>query len=72
VSNRSTFLFADLSFVYGVAHILDFEGHFTSYNESATPRDADAIATYADWSAVGDDLVAAMNQFAADQRGKAL
>lgn len=72
MSALSTFLFANPSFISGVASILDFEGNFVSYNHCATPSDADAVALYADWSAVGDALVEAINKLAVGQREQAL
>ena len=71
MSHKSTFLFADPSFIYGVAHLLDFEGTFVSYNQSRTPIEADAKALYADWRTVGEDLLAAMNRVVAEQSGQA-
>ena len=65
MSSKSTFLFADPSFIYGLAHILDFEGTFDVYNQSLTPAEADARALYSDWSAVGDELNEALKQLAA-------
>lgn len=66
--DKFTFLFSNPSFINGAGHILDFGGMYTSYNNSPTRMEADAKALYADWSAVGDDLVAAMNQLAVEQR----
>jgi hypothetical protein len=62
VPEKSTFLFSNPSFINGAAHILDFWGLYTSYNHSSTRMEADVRALYADWGAVGDDLLAAMNE----------
>ena len=54
-----------------MAHLLDFNGTFTTYNQSPAPLEADAKALYADWSSVGDELIAAINAIAAEQSGEA-
>jgi hypothetical protein len=53
---RSTFLFAMPSAVGGAGRLFDFAGTMTTYNESRSPEEADAIATTMDWLAVGEDL----------------
>lgn len=72
MSALSTFLFANPSLVSGAAHLLDFWGTFDSYNHSRTPAEADAIAIYADWRSVGENLVQALNQATAHSREQAL
>lgn len=73
MSDKSTFLFADPCLIYGVAHLLDFQGTFTQYNLSRTPSEADSKALFADWSSVGESLLDAMNTVEAErQGGKAL
>jgi len=57
---RSTFLFAMPSYMSGAARILDMGGTFDEYNSSRTPEEADAKALYADWSVIGQDLLAAV------------
>lgn len=64
----ATFLFANPSLLYGVAYLYDFEGNFTSYNVSANGEEADAIAVYRDWLAVGQTLCDAANEFSAETR----
>lgn len=59
----SDFLFADPSFISGMAATLDLGSTLTSYNESPTPLIADALATYSDWRSVGNDLRFAMSKF---------
>ena len=66
----STFLFADPSFLYGVAHLLDFEGTFTTYNYSRNRTEADAIALFYDWFTVGQALNDAMNRLATERQGE--
>lgn len=64
MSSFSSFLFARPSFIEGMARIWDFAGTLNVYNRSATPELADARAFQADWAAVGQDLWAAVRQFA--------
>jgi hypothetical protein len=61
--SESTYLFAVPSWVEGVGRIFDFGDALSEYNYSATPEDADAVATYLDWSAVGGDLRRAIGEF---------
>lgn len=56
------YLFAHPSSVSGAARVLDFMGLFDVYTQRATPDEADALALYADWRRVGEDLQQAMNQ----------
>lgn len=60
---RSDFLFAEPSFLTGVARTLDLFGTLKdhSYNKSPTPGEADARAIANDWTVVGGDLRAAMD-----------
>lgn len=55
---RSDFLFVMPSFLGGAARTLDLGGLYDSgsYNESATPAEADALAIANDWAVVGNDL----------------
>ncbi|MCA4132940.1 hypothetical protein [Arthrobacter sp. M4] len=58
--NRATLLFCMPSFVSGAAQVFDLTGDGVCiYNVSSTPEAADERATFQDWAAVGDDLVAA-------------
>ena len=57
----SDFLFARPSLASGAARVLDFMGLFDFYNVSRSEREADARATYADWRAVGSDMLWAMD-----------
>lgn len=56
MSQFTPFLFARPSFVEGCARVLDFGDTLTSYNTALTPEQADAIAIYLDWLAVGNDI----------------
>jgi hypothetical protein len=65
----ATFPFANPSFLNGVAHVFDFEGRFTTYNDSLNGEEADAKAIYCDWSIVGQSLCDAMNKFSVEADG---
>jgi hypothetical protein len=58
----SSFLFAQPSFLSGVARTLDLWGQFDDYNSSETGADADFNALAADWLVVGQDLADAIEQ----------
>jgi hypothetical protein len=60
----SDFLFVRPSFLRGFARALDLTGSLDAYNWSESSTEADAMATYVDWSLVGVDLANAMKQFA--------
>jgi len=55
----TTFLFANPSFLHGVARALDLGNTLTQHNKSLSPEDADVTALRADVQAVGRDLHAA-------------
>jgi hypothetical protein len=59
---KTDFLFAQPSFVSGVARTLDLWGQFDEYNRSETPNEADAQAIASDWFVVGQDLSDAIEQ----------
>ena len=60
---RTDFLFAQPSWISGIARVLDLFGVFDSYNESRTTAEADSRAMYADWRIVGQDLCDAAIRF---------
>ena len=55
-SNFSDFLYANPSFILGMASSLDVGSTLTVYNESETPILADYRAIKADWAAIGKDI----------------
>lgn len=63
MSDFTSFLFARPSFSEGMGRVLDFGDTLTEYNRSASDYEADCNAAWADWSAVGDDIRAAMSQY---------
>lgn len=58
MESNSFYLFAVPDFISGVASVFDPADSLTTYNESPSGADADAIAAYADWKAVAADFVA--------------
>ncbi len=66
MNSRSTFLFARPSYLEGLARIMDFGNTITVYNESLNGEQADYLALRSDWTAVGDDLRSAIQQFDAE------
>lgn len=62
------FLFAQPSFLAGIARTPDLFALLDDYNRCRTPEEADAMALYTDWHNVGDDLRNAIVCF--DEREK--
>lgn len=60
MSNRATFLFARPSFGEGWGRLLDFGGALNGYNTCDTGEEADMVALKQDFSAVTDELRAAV------------
>lgn len=58
--SRALFRFPMPSFLSGMARTLDFMGTLDDYRSDWGDERLDALAVYHDWSAVGDDLGAAM------------
>jgi len=58
----SDFLFARPSFLSGAARVLDLGATFDQYNQSRTGEEADAIALFNDFRAVGLDLLVAAEE----------
>lgn len=58
----SDFLFAQPSFLSGMARVLDMGATFDEYNDSPTEQYADSIAILNDFRAVGGDMLAAMGE----------
>lgn len=63
MSDYTSFLYADPSFLEGAARILDFGDTLTALNESPTPEQADALALRMDWRAFGRDLARALGAY---------
>ena len=56
MNSFTTLLYARPSFLEGMGRLLDFGNHLNEYNSSLSPEQADALALYADWTQIGDDL----------------
>lgn len=59
--SHASFRFPMPSFLSGMARTLDFMGTLDDYQSDWGDERLDALAVYRDWSAVGDDLRAAMS-----------
>ena len=59
---KSDFLVASPSLQSGVARLFDFYGTFDAYNRSPDEAHADAMAMFADWLVVGQDIQDAIEQ----------
>ena len=60
---RAFHLFARPSALGGVASILDFGGTLNEYNTANSPQQADTLALWSDWLAVGDDMWSAIRTY---------
>ena len=60
---RTDFLFADESFLTGMASVLDIGGSSTRFNTSDTASEADAKALNNDWAMIGNDIKNAVSSF---------
>lgn len=60
---RAFHLFARPSALGGVASILDFGDTLTEYNTANSPQQADTLALWSDWLAVGDDIWSAIGTY---------
>lgn len=64
IENSPTFfLFVEPSCLEGAARLIDLGGTMNVYNESETAAEADALAIYNDWRAVGNDLRYAIQEY---------
>ena len=60
---KSDFLVAHPSLASGAARLFDFYALYDEYNISPTEAQADAMATFADWLVVGQDIREAVEHF---------
>ena len=68
---HSGLLFSQPTFLTGVGRIFDFGQGMTQYNYSPTPEDADSLAIWSDWLAVGGDIHWALESFETQVPGSA-
>ncbi len=59
----SDLLYARPSLMEGIARILDIGHTMNEYNGSHTGEEADTIAIWSDWAAIGQDFRDAMGTF---------
>lgn len=64
----SNYLFAEPSFLEGVARVFDPAGVLNTYNRMPSAQEADLAALRADWTAVGAQIAEAAAQFALHPR----
>ena len=64
---RSGRLFANPSFLDGIAKSIDIGAVFDEYNTNITPTSADFYALLSDWYAVGDDICLAISLYEAER-----
>ena len=57
---KTDFLFAQPSFLIGIARLVDICGLMDDYNHSRTEQEADARGLYSDWRITGEDLLRAL------------
>ncbi len=68
ISAHTSFLYANPSFLGGMASALDIGRTLATFNESATPAEADLKAMANDWKAVGKDLENSILEYGQKQK----
>ena len=63
-------LFANPSFIAGIAKSMDIGAVFDEYNTNITPNAADFYALLSDWYAVGDDVDFSISAYESEQASK--
>ena len=63
----SFYLFAEPSFLEGMARTVDLGATLQAYNDLPTPNEADAAALLSDWATTGEDLRSAMADYERQQ-----
>jgi hypothetical protein len=69
-TDDTCFLFADPSFLLGVASVLDIGGTLVVYNTSKDSGEADTRALASDWASVGRDIRTAIEKFEQEKEKK--
>ncbi len=70
MGNFTDYLVARPSFLDGYARLFDFGNTLCEYNYSRNEEEADQIAMWLDWNAVGADIRRAYQEFVAAQESK--
>jgi len=60
------FLFAEPSLVEGISRLFDWGGTLNQYDTSHTGAEADRLALLFDWTAIGEDFLHAIEEYAKD------
>lgn len=60
MGSYSSLLYADPSFLEGMARLFDFADTLTEFNRSLSGEQADVLALAADWQAVAEDMLGAI------------
>ena len=63
MNGLTDYLYSRPSFLEGCGRVLDFGDTLTQYNTASAAEQADVIAAYLDWLAVGNDLWAAVGAY---------
>lgn len=71
ITDDTGFLFADPSFMTGLATVMDIGGALLTYNISPSGSEADERAIASDWAVVGSDILNAANTFGEETQTKA-
>jgi len=66
----SCFLFANPSFIGGMASVLDLGSTLVAYNRSPSGSEADGRAIMSDWRNTGKDIAAAIDQTKRELNGQ--
>jgi hypothetical protein len=61
-TEKTGFLFANPSFIHGVASVIDIGATLVEYNSSNTQQEADARAIASDWAITGKDILSAAKE----------
>jgi len=56
-------LFAEPNFISGMSRVLDMGLTLNEFNYTRTPDEADKVAIFSDWLAVGADIFQAMENY---------
>jgi len=67
MGDYSRFLIPEAGFAEGAGRILDFDDVLNAYNFSENPEDADTLAIWSDWKAVGADLQKSFDRYGAER-----
>jgi hypothetical protein len=67
MGSYTNLLFARSSFLEGAGRLVDVGDTLTEFNRSLDDAQADRLALWADWCAVGDDLGSVIGRYVMEQ-----